>query len=144
MRNLMVAAALAAMLMPAASRAGGFHVDDIVPGEGAESDCFTAFRRPETKPVAGESDPRDIFEIVDDMGFVKIDGTVHDVRFVKGSKPATYRDAEVSVSDPNRIVRTEKSPEGNTYYRKGTLKVTFKGQTQTLAVVGESFCYSGD
>jgi len=143
MRTLIMAAALAAMLAPAASQAGGFHVDNIVPGEGAESDCFTAFARPETRPVAGESDPRDIFEIVDDVGFVKIDGTMHHVRLLKGSKPSTYRDAEVSVADLSRIVRTEKSPDGNTYYLKGTLKVTFHGQTQTLTVVGESFCYSG-
>jgi hypothetical protein len=143
MRILIMAAVVVATLVPAASQAGGFHVDDIKPGEGAESDCFTAFARPETKPVAGESDPRDIFEIVDETGFIKIDGTMHNVQRIKDSKPSTYRDAEVSVSDLSRIVRAEKSPDGNTYYLKGTLKVTFKGQTQTLTVVGESFCYSG-
>lgn len=144
MRPIMTAVVIAALLMPAAAMAGGFHVDEIVPGEGAESDCFTAFWRTGAKPVNGEGSPRDVFEIVDDHGFIKIDGVVRTLQRIKGARSNTYSAGQITVFHQTKIVRTVKSSDGNSYYLKGSLKVTDRDESQSLAVSGESFCYSGE
>lgn len=146
MRTLIIVGAMAALAAPCVSVAapsGGFRIDDIVPGEGAESDCYTVFRRPETKSVNGEPNPRNMFEIVGEIGFIKIDGTMHALQLAKGGKPPTYRDEAISVIDLTNVVRIVKAEDGDTYYLKGRVKISYRGQMQILNVLGESYCYSG-
>jgi len=134
-------------LLVSAAPARPFHIDDIIPGESAESDCFVAYWRTSAKP-GKDSEIPNIFEIVGNRGFIKIDSQVFalpllEARATPGA-PADYGAADTPMVEESHVMtRIEKEPDGNTYHLKGTLKITHNGQRQTVSVKGEDFCYSG-
>ena len=147
MRHILFAAAVAALATPAIADAKGFHIDQIIPGEGAESDCFRAYQRIGDKPPPGKSDVLDIFEDVGETGFIKIDGKVHTLHQTSDPNAtghATYAGDGITAEESYRITRVDRNPdEGDTYHLKGHLKVTYGGEIQSVAVIGTDFCYSG-
>ncbi|MFT4076295.1 MAG: hypothetical protein QM647_12285 [Asticcacaulis sp.] len=133
--------------MPLPAIAADFHIDDIKPGEGAESDCFTAFQRPEARPSSKDQTAPNIFEAVSDYAFIKIDGKVYQLTLSSGGAKHTtmahYTAPSLDVQEAHQVTRVDKSSEGDTYHLKGNLQVIYQGQVQTLKVKGTSFCYSG-
>lgn len=133
----------------AAVAAPGFTVDEIIPGEGHEGDCYLRLWRENAKSV-DDSGPPSILENNGGGAYFKIDETVSYLTSIKHA----YKGKEIYelYVDPRRgiqveqkivITRTDPHPDGDTMHLKGTLRVDYRGQSQVLKVAGEDFCYSG-
>ncbi len=148
MRIVITIAAIAALSAAVPAAAKDFKINTIIPGEGAEGDCFSAFWRAGAKPVSGENDPPHIFEVENNQAYIKIDGKVYPLNLtsknISAGKPVTYSGDQLQIVNQFVVTKVDKSKDGDTYYLKGTLKVTYHTITQALAVRGESFCYSGN
>ena len=138
--------AIALLAAPQAA-AGPLHIDDVLSDEGPATDCFVAYWRPNAKP--GKSG--DIANVLISVGHeatVKIDGTVFLLPHIRGNgrpaSPAVYAGANApTVVETSIVVRAYKNAGESVKSLKGTLKITFRNQTQTLTVKGEDYCYNG-
>ncbi|CAL4866848.1 hypothetical protein MMA231_01093 [Asticcacaulis sp. MM231] len=120
--------------MPNSATAATFHIDDIFPGEGVESDCFTVSHRVNAKPPSGQDKVLNIFESTGHYAFIKIDGHIHELSYAPNtggdSKATAYTAENLLVTENHIVSKVEKAIDGNTYYLKGSLTVAYKGQSQ--------------
>ncbi|EGF91160.1 hypothetical protein ABI_25740 [Asticcacaulis biprosthecium C19] len=139
----------ALLLLPVIASAATFTIDEIIPGEGHEGDCYLRLWRENAKAV-DDSGPPSILENSGDGAYFKIDGKVSYLSSIKHA----YKDKEIyelyvdtrrgiQVEQKITITRKDLHPDGDTLHLKGTLRVDYKGQSQVLEVGGEDICYSG-
>lgn len=136
-----------ALLLPNVATAATFLIDDILPGEGAIGDCFTALHKMGAKPLPNQDEVPNLFESIGNQAFIKINGQVHAVKLVAGTgakgTPAVYLANGLKVTDNHVVTKSYKTVDDNTYYLKGTLTVAYRGQSQILKVQGIDYCYNG-